>query len=156
MGNKLKENQLNNIEIRRTSDYAGLARMMAAKGLEMDSEGAPTDILDCWEAVDLERGGRLAGGAILGLRANQYVLDGIATEDEYRGIGLGTALFDILLKRAKDDGAKRLWLVARAPNFFRTLGFTSVAMEDSLGLFDCDSCVQRGETCFPEAMYLDI
>lgn len=156
MGNKLKENQLNNIEIRRTSDYAGLARMMAAKGLEMDSEGAPTDILDCWEAVDLERCGRLAGGAILGLRANQYVLDGIATEDEYRGIGLGTALFDILLKRAKDDGAKRLWLVARAPNFFRTLGFTSVAMEDSLGLFDCDSCVQRGETCFPEAMYLDI
>lgn len=152
----VNKNQLNAIEIRRTSNYAKLAEMMTEKGLEMDSEGAPTDILDCWEAVDRSCDGRLAGGAILGLRANQYVLDGIATEDEYRGIGLGTELFNVLLARAKNAGAKRLWLVARAPDFFKTLGFTSVAMEESLGLFDCDSCMQRGETCFPEAMYLDI
>ncbi len=144
-----------NIVIRETDDYMRLAEMMTAKGLEMGSEGAPTDILECWEAVDLSNH-RLAGGAILGLRLGQYVLDGIATEDEYRGIGLGAALFEVLLKRAKAEGAARLWLVARAPDFFRKLGFSSVPMENSLGLFDCDSCPQRGSTCFPEAMYLDV
>ena len=53
----VNKNQLNAIEIRRTSNYAKLAEMMTEKGLEMDSEDAPTDILDCWEAVDRSKTG---------------------------------------------------------------------------------------------------
>ena len=90
------------------------------------------------------------------MRQGKYIIDGIAVDSAFRKSGLGKLMMDEAIKEVKDRGGESLYLVARAPGFFRTLGFQQVAPENAPLFFECAQCPQYQKTCHPEIMKLEI
>lgn len=137
--------------INKTDDYERLVEMFIRNGLEFSiEEPLPTDIVQCWKAEDED--GKLIGGCVLALRGGEYIIDGIAAEPEYRQKKLGAELLVLALEEARKRGTSKVFLVAKAPGFFRKYGFRRIEPEQAPGLFDCPSCPQFGQGCYPEIM----
>lgn len=142
------------IEIKTTEDYEKLVPFFIENELEFSQEDlVPTDLVKCWEAVD---GDKLIGGFVLAKRENEFICDGIAVHPEYRKMELGRALLRLGIEETLKQGGKRMFLVARAPGFFRTEGFETVEREEAPEFFECLTCPQYGKTCHPEVMKLDL
>lgn len=140
-------------EISVTDEYERLVEMFIRHGLEFSfDEPLPTDLVKCWKAEDPQ--GKLIGGCVLAMRGGEYIIDGIATEPEYRKQKIGGELLQLALKEARGRGGKRVYLVARAPGFFRKHGFQRIEASEVPELFDCYSCPQFQKTCHPEVMKL--
>lgn len=143
------------LRISKTDEYDRLVEMFIRQGLEFSfDEPLPTDIVGCWKAEDED--GRLISGCVLALRGGEYIIDGIATEPEYRKEKIGSRLLKLALEEAKAGGGKTVYLVARAPGFFRKHGFVNIESSEVSELFDCFSCPQYGRTCHPETMKLEL
>lgn len=142
------------LEIKETKDYDRLVEMFIRHDLEFSEEDeVPTDLIKCWAALD---GEKLAGGAVLAIREGEYILDGISVEPEYRNEHLGRQLLDTVVNEIKARGGDQIYLVARAPEFFRKRGFVTKEREESPNFFECFTCPQYQKTCFPEVMLLKI
>ncbi|MBQ9014763.1 MAG: GNAT family N-acetyltransferase [Firmicutes bacterium] len=138
------------IEIRTTEDYDRLVPFFIENGLEFSEEDpTPTDLVHCWEAVD---DGRLIGGFVLAKRDGEFICDGIAVDPDYRKQELGRRLLQLGVDETLRLGGGRMYLVARAPGFFRTEGFETVARDDAPNFFECLTCDQYGVSCHPEVM----
>jgi len=141
--------------IRETENYNELVELFIKNGLEF-SEDEPvetTDILKCWEA---RKENKLIGGCVLANRQGKYIIDGIAVEPEFRKGDLGSKLLHCAINYLKEKKASELYLVARAPGFFKTQGFKTVPREDAPNFFECFGCDQYQKTCFPEVMVLHL
>ena len=69
--------------ISKTDDYDRLVEMFIRHDLEFSiDEQLPTQIIQCWKAED--ENGQLISGCVLAMRGGEYIIDGIATEPEYR------------------------------------------------------------------------
>lgn len=99
---------------------------------------------------------RLIGGFVLAERQGEFIVDGIAVDPEYRKEKLGKALLDLGIAETRKRGGKRIFLVARAPGFFRKSGFVTVPREEAPNFFECLTCPQYGMDCHPEVMRLDL
>lgn len=142
------------IEIRSTEDYERLVPFFIENELEFSEEDpTPTDLVRCWEAVE---DGRLIGGFVLAMRDGEYICDGIAVDPAYRKQELGRALLRLGIEEAVRRGAQRMYLVARAPGFFRREGFREVARENAPDFFECLTCEQYGISCHPEVMVREL
>ena len=138
------------IEISVTEDYASLVPFFIENELEFsEDEPTPTDIVKCWQALD---DGKLVGGFVLAKRDGEFICDGIAVDGSCRGMDLGRRLLRTGMEEARRHGAERMYLVARAPGFFRREGFEKVQREDAPDFFECLTCDQYGVTCHPEVM----
>ncbi|MDR2088655.1 MAG: GNAT family N-acetyltransferase [Clostridiales Family XIII bacterium] len=170
-------------EISEMDDYDALVALFIRNELEFSvDDEIPTDIIKCWKAVAAradaggERGarnegedkarpggggaasdkgeGRLVGGCVLALREGAFIIDGIAAEPEYRAQKLGSKLLGLALGEAKARGGREMFLVARAPGFFRKHGFVTVPRDGAPTFFECFGCPQYNVSCFPEVMRL--
>ena len=138
------------IKIIETKNYDALVDFFIRNDLEFSKEEpVSTDIIIGYEAYI---GEALIGGCILARRQDEYIIDGIAVEPEYRNTDIGSRLLDRALAKAKADGGDTLFLVARAPGFFRKHNFSTIAREDGPLFFECYTCPQFEKTCFPEVM----
>lgn len=143
------------ITIKETDDYDKLVPMFIANDLEFGmDEPVPTDLAACFEMTDED--GNLEGGAVLAKRQGEYICDGIAVNEKYQKVGYGKLLLDELIKRIREEGGERIFLVARAPGFFRKQGFYRVDKDEAPMFFECSSCPQYGVTCTPEVMRRDV
>ena len=142
------------IRIIPTDDHESLNGFYAENGLEI-SEDDPTDTsaLKSWRLFD--ENGVFAGAVTLAFRQGDYIIDGIALAQDHRGQMLGTGLLKTALVDARDRGAERVFLVARAPEFFRANGFVTVPREEAPEFFECAGCDQYNVSCFPEVMRFD-
>lgn len=144
-----------NYTISETDEYERLVEMFIRHGLEFSfDEPLPTDLVKCWKAED--ENGRLISGCVLAMRGGEYIIDGISTEPEYRKEKIGGKLLQLALDEVKSRGGKEVYLVAKAPGFFKKHGFGEIPATDVPQLFDCLSCPQFQKTCFPEVMKLKI
>lgn len=144
-----------NISIKVTDDYASLIPFFIENELEFTEEDAvevPTDIIKSWEALNEE--GVLVGAAVLARREGEYICDGIATDPSMRSMGLGKILIDKLIEETKSMGGNSIYLVARAPGFFKKIGFQTIKRDNAPNFFECSSCPQYNIKCFPEVMVL--
>ena len=142
------------VEIRPTEDYEGLVPFCIENELEFsEDEPVPTDLVRCWKATE---DGRLIGAFVLARRDGEFICDGIAVDPEYRRSQLGRAMLKLGMEEAVRRGGTRMYLVARAPEFFRKQGFEEVAREDAPDFFECLTCDQYGVTCHPEVMKRDL
>jgi len=138
------------MDIRETDNYAELMDLFFRNGLEItEDEPVPTDIIKGWRA---ELVGKLVGGCVLSLRQGDYIIDGIAIEPAMRQTGLGAHLLNLALEEAKARGADSVYLVAKAPDFFRKQGFLTIDREEAPLFFECFTCPQYLKSCFPEVM----
>ena len=138
------------IEIRTTDDYDRLVPFVIENELEFSEEDpTPTDLVQCWEAVD---DGRLIGGFVLARRDGEFICDGIAVDPAFRKQDLGRKLLQLGIEETVRRGGSRMYLVARAPGFFRREGFETVPREGAPDFFECLTCDQYGVSCHPEVM----
>jgi N-acetylglutamate synthase-like GNAT family acetyltransferase len=150
-----KEGTRTDYKVEVTEDYEGLIPFFVENELEFDTEEIPvvTDIVKCWKITD---GGKLIGGFVLAKRQGEFICDGVAVDQEYRKHDLGKALLDTGLAEVKKLGGERMFLVARAPGFFRKAGFVTVPRDEAPNFFECLTCPQYGVSCHPEVMRLDL
>lgn len=138
------------VEINETIHYEELMDLFFRNGLEITAEEpVPTDIVKGWKA---EIGGRLIGGCVLSLRQGDFIIDGIAIEPEFRNTKTGSMLLACALDETRKRGGESVYLVAKAPGFFKKQGFNSVERDTAPLFFECFSCPQYLKTCFPEVM----
>ena len=138
------------ITIHESDRYVELINLFIENELEFSEKDKliPDSVVKYWEALDDEK---LIGGCVLGLREGVYVLEGIATDADYRKKRVGKQLLCEALTYLKTLGAKKLYLCARAPGFFKTQGFLEIDRENAPN-FGCINCDQFGIKCFPEIM----
>ena len=137
-------------EIISVDDHESLNRFYEKNDLEISEEDpVGTDAVKSWVLVEDEK---LAGAATLALREGEYIIDGIAVDESYRGGGRGTALLNTVIDEVRKRGGSRIYLVARAPEFFGASGFKEVERADAPEFFECFGCSQYGVKCFPKVM----
>ena len=137
-------------EIISVDDHESLNRFYEKNDLEISEEDpVGTDAVKSWVLVEDEK---LAGAATLALREGEYIIDGIALDESYRGGGRGTALLNTVIDEDRKRGGSRIYLVARAPEFFGASGFKEVERADAPEFFECFGCSQYGVKCFPKVM----
>lgn len=137
-------------EIISVNDHESLNRFYEKNDLEISEEDpVGTDAVKSWVLVEDEK---LAGAATLALREGEYIIDGIALDESYRGGGRGTALLNTVIDEVRKRGGSRIYLVARAPEFFGAIGFKEVERADAPEFFECFGCSQYGVKCFPKVM----
>ena len=90
------------------------------------------------------------------MRQGKYIIDGIAVTKLFRKFGLGKIMLKKAINEVKKLGGNELYLVARAPEFFRNYGFETVDANDAPLFFECAQCPQYQKTCFPEIMRLRV
>ena len=168
----IDSNKKLNYVIATTDDYERLVPFFVANDLEFPDEEdyeVPTDLVQCWKVTEGAQPEpdedsaeyktdryRLIGGFVLAERQGEFIVDGIAVDTEYRKEKLGKALLDLGIAETRKRGGKRIFLVARAPGFFRKFGFVTVPREEAPNFFECLTCPQYGVDCHPEVMRLDL
>lgn len=144
-----------NFKISVTEDYEKLVPFFIENKLEFsDEDPVPTDLVKCWEIIKAPD--ELIGGFVLAKRQNEFIVDGIAIAEEYRSLKLGKELLYRGIEEVLKLGGRRIYLVARAPEFFRKHGFVTVPREEAPQFFECLTCPQYGTECHPEVMILQM
>lgn len=139
-----------------TNDFNGLTDIFHRNGLEISiGEEPPKGLIKCWEAIESE-GGKRVGGIALEKRAGEFVIGGISIEKAYRKHKIGTLMMEKAIEEVVSLEGNRLMLVAKVPDFFKTLGFISIDRQTAPDISNCMTCKQFYIECFPEVMCLDI
>ena len=141
--------------MRSTDEYERLVRFFVENQLEVDcDEEVDTDIVKCWKITQGDD--YLVAGCVLAKREEEYIIDGIAVDKVMRKTGMGKILVDKVISEVKKLGGERIYLVARAPGFFRKLGFEAIDPSEAPNFFECKQCPQYQVSCHPEVMKLEI
>lgn len=144
------------MSIAEEDEYQRLMVFFAENHLEVDAEEAvPTDVIRTWK-ITPEGSDKLVGAVALSQRQGEYIIDGIAVDEEYRKTNIGKTLLDEAISVVKDRGGKRIYLVARAPGFFRKSGFATIPRDEAPMFFECLTCPQYGVDCHPEVMLMEV
>jgi amino-acid N-acetyltransferase len=144
------------LSVTKDSEYRQLMDFFEDNHLEVDSEEVvPTDVVRCWK-VTPEGEDTLAGAICLALRQGEYIIDGIAVNQAYRKNNIGKVLLDAALDEVRRRNGKRIYLVARAPGFFRKSGFATIPKDSAPNFFECLTCPQYGVDCHPEVMLMEV
>lgn len=142
--------------LRQTDEYEKLVQFFVENELEFDGdEEVDTDIVKCFEVVHGAKE-HLVGAVVLAKREGRYIIDGIAVDAPYRKLKVGNILLKKVIDTVKELGGSSIYLVARAPGFFRANGFTAIDPEKAPNFFECKYCPQYQKNCHPEVMKLEI
>ena len=142
--------------MKQTDEYERLVKFFVEQGLEFNGdEEVDTDIIRCYKVTQGNED-HLVGGFVIAKREGEYIIDGIAVEPIYRKMQIGKIMLEKAVKVVKELGGNRIYLVARAPGFFRKYGFVSIEPEDAPNFFECKQCPQFQKTCHPEVMKLEM
>lgn len=144
------------MKISETDDYEALKELYIKNELEVDPDmPMPEEVIKNWKITG-EEGDVLMAGMTLATREGKYIIDGIAVEPEYRELKIGKLILDQAIEEVKKREGNAIFLVARAPGFFRKQGFVTVPKEDAPEFFECFTCPQFEVSCHPEVMKLDL
>jgi len=138
-----------------TDKYDELVKFFIENNLEFsDEEPVPTDLVQCWDVRHGEND--LVAALVLAKREGEFIIDGIAVDRLYRKMKIGKILLDKCINKVKALGGTKLYLVARAPGFFKKAGFVTVPREEAPNFFECFTCPQYNVSCHPEVMLLEM
>jgi len=72
-------------------------------------------------------------------------------------LGIGTSLFQMVVKEIRILGAERIMIQAKTPEYWSKFGFVEIIdLKDVPKTFRCDNCPQYGKDCFPKIMTLNL
>ena len=143
------------LTLSQTDEYDRLVQFFAENEMEYDGdEEVDTDVVCCYKLTAADD--KLVGGVVLAKREGRYIIDGIAVDPSMRDQKLGKILLDKVISKVRELGGDAIYLVARAPEFFRKNGFVTIDPADAPNFFECKYCPQFGDTCHPEVMKIYI
>ena len=138
-----------------TDEYERLVEFFVKNELEFDGdEEVDTDIVKCYKVTDEEDD--LLAACVLAKREGRFIIDGIAVDPELRKQGIGEMMLEQLEKDVIALGGDSIYLVARAPGFFRKNGFIAIDPEEAPNFCECKYCPQYMVSCHPEIMKIDL
>ncbi|MBR2559347.1 MAG: GNAT family N-acetyltransferase [Firmicutes bacterium] len=138
-----------------TDEYERLVRFFVENGLEFDGdEEVDTDIVKCYKVTS--DNDELLAACVLAKREGRFIIDGIAVSEDLRRSGTGRMMLEQLEKDVLSLGGDSIYLVARAPGFFRKNGFEAIDPENAPNFFECKYCPQYGTSCHPEVMKITL
>ena len=141
--------------LKETDEYQRLTEFMTRFGLEFgNDELLGNQVIKCWKVV--QEPDYLTGGIILSKRQGEYILNGIAVDAPLRKSGIGRIMVNKLITEVRKMDGKRIYLAAKAPEFFLKVGFEEVTGNEADHLFNCGLCSQKGDKCFPKIMKIDL
>ncbi|QAT42406.1 GNAT family N-acetyltransferase [Aminipila luticellarii] len=146
------------LRMSQTDDYEALKTLYIKNDLEVDpDEPMPEGVVKNWKiTLGCDKEGMLVAGLTLAKYEGEYIIDGIAVEPEYRKLKIGKTLLEKAVAEVRSLGGEKIFLVARAPEFFRKEGFITIDSKAAPDVFDCMTCPQFGVQCHPEVMRLDL
>ena len=140
-------------KIRKTDpdEYSEIEKIFEAQGLENNKSG-----VTILKRYAVETGDELIGGAEIMLQNGEYTFS-IAVDDDFKILGIGKSLFQMVKKEIRSLGAKRIMIQAKTPEYWAKFGFVEVVdLNDVPKTFRCDDCSQYGIDCFPKIMILNL
>lgn len=145
-------------KMKETDDFEKLVTFFIENGLEYsEGEAAPEGLVQCWEVVHgNEPDEQLVAGLVLSERQGEYVIDSVAVLKLFRNFKMGKILMEKAIKEVRERGGKRIYIVAKAPEYFKRFGFEPVPRETAPDFSECFHCEQFGNGCSPEVMKLDL
>ena len=144
-------------KMKETDDFEKLVPFFMENGLEYsEGEKAPAGLVQCWEVVHGgEEDEHLVAALVLSQKQGEYTIDAIAVSQLFRKFKMGKILMDKAIKTVLEKGGKRIYLVAKVPEFFKKFGFEVISREEAPDFSECFHCEQYGSSCKPEVMKLD-
>ena len=143
------------VRMESTTEYERLVQFFVKQGLEYDEDEKDfSNVIHAWKIT--QTGDYLVAGCVLAQREGRYIIDGIAVDKPMRKTGIGKILVDKVISEVKERGGDSIYLVARAPGFFKKLGFTVINPTEAPNFFECKQCPQYRVSCHPEVMKLEI
>jgi amino-acid N-acetyltransferase len=143
------------MKMSQTDEYERLTKFFADNEMEFDGEEeVDTDVVRCYKVTT--DGDRLVGGVVLAKREGRYIIDGIAVDPEYRKHKIGKIMLKKVIEVTGELDGREIYLVARAPGFFKKYGFVPVDADLAPNFFECRYCPQYGVTCHPEILKLTL
>ncbi len=135
-------------EIRPTEDLQSVRRLCLECGLEDGSFQDTVSAFGCY------KGRELVGCAVLKGREGLFSVDWLAVHEAYRGMGIGSMLVKHVEGEARGRGAETLWVLARAPAFFRGIGYGEGGTPNQgPSMTNCAQCPQYvSGGCRPEIL----
>lgn len=142
------------MEFIEVKDHGSLRTFYKENGLEVSDEIESEDgaVFSIAAVTD----GAVAAAATLSYRKGIFILDYIAVAARLRGTGLGSRLLDRINKRAKELNAKRVYITARRPGFFKANGFMEGQPEGVDMNEGCVGCPQYNTSCVSVPMFLEL
>ncbi len=140
-------------KIRKTDpgEYSEIEKIFEAQGLENNKSG-----VTILKGYAVETGDELIGGAEIMLQDGEYTFS-VAVDDDFKILGIGKSLFQMVKKEIRSLGAKRIMIQAKIPEYWAKFGFVEVVdLNDVPKTFRCDDCSQYGKDCFPKIMILNL
>lgn len=138
-----------------TEDMDRLNKFFEENKLEIsDAEPVETNVIKAWKLENQQ--GEITGGICLAYREGEYIIDGIAVDESIRGQRVGEKLLNLAKEEVIARGGKGIYLVAKAPGFFKTQGFKTVEQDEAPLFYECAHCPQFNVDCFPEIMQLEV
>ncbi len=133
------------------NEYPEIEQIFEAQGLENNKSGVA--IL---KGFVVEKGVQLIGGAEVILQDEEYTFS-VAVDDDFKMLGIGTSLFQMVAKEIRSLGAERIMIQAKTPEYWSKFGFVEIAdLKNVPKTFRCDNCPQYGKDCFPKIMTLNL
>ncbi len=138
-------------EIRSGADLQEVRALCLESGLE---DGPFGEIALSVGAYDEDH---LVGCAVLESKGGKFAVEWLAVESGHRGRGLGSKLVARIEAEARSRGAVKIWALARAPEFFKAIGYRTAADSEALpSTGSCSRCPQYLRGCNPEVVYKDL
>ena len=145
-------------KMKETEDFESLVPFFIENGLEYDEDDkAAEDLLQCWKIVHGdENDEHLVAALALSQRDGEYVIDAVAVSKLFRKFKMGKILVDKAVKTVLERGGKRIYIVAKVPEFFEKFGFEVISRDGAPDFSECFHCEQFGNGCSPEVMKLEL
>lgn len=135
-------------------DYKALREFYMNNDLEVSDDIVGQD--GAVFSVAGDENGKILAAATLSQRHGIFILDYIAVASDLRGKGIGREIFRLIQQKSVLLNADRIYLTARNPGFFRTLGFMEGSPENVDMNADCKGCLQYGNICVSVPMYKEV
>ncbi len=104
----------------------------------------------------LQNESKILAAATLSNRLGIYILDYIAVDSSLRRDGVGAKILGEILKEARLLGADKVYLTAKAPEFFKSQGFYEGSPKGLDMNADCVGCPEFDNGCTKLPMVIDL
>ena len=131
-----------------------LSEFYITNGLEVSNDIEKDD--GAIYSICLSINGKIAAAATLSYRKETFILDYIAVIVSERKNGIGKKAIGLIIEKARALGAEKIYISAKEPLFFSSVGFKNGAPPSYDINRDCKKCSKLGVSCNPVPMVLEI
>lgn len=95
--------------------------------------------------------GKMVAAARLEFTFDHPFVEEVAVREDLRGRGFGNKVVGAVLEEARKRGIRMIWVMARAPDFFRNMGFAEAPEKELLEklIAQCQDCRDYRRACNP-------